>query len=224
MPIFKKRNNSLYLLTNYKVMYSTLKHQKNIERLVISNKTKYTIILNQWLAKDLKFYLIVRNPYDKIESFFKDKFRQSLNHDENNCVWQASQEIFFPYLDIEESMSPETIKNKFKDTSFSNMIAILPEVYLLDGHLQPQYKEANLVIILWKFTIQVPIRIKKVFKLESLKDLNMLNKIFGIDTNIKVNITSEVREELMWTKQDLQIVNKLYRKDFKRFKYLKKSL
>lgn len=37
MPVFFKKT-SLYFITNYKVMYSKLRHQKNLERITIKNK------------------------------------------------------------------------------------------------------------------------------------------------------------------------------------------
>lgn len=102
MPIFKKGNNSLYLLTNYKVMYSTLKQQKEIRRIVFSNKTQFKIVLTQWFLNNFRFYLIVRNPYDKIESFFREKFRKSLDHYEKNGFWQESQKIFFHIWELKK--------------------------------------------------------------------------------------------------------------------------
>jgi hypothetical protein len=220
MPIFKKKDEiGLYLLTNYKVMYSTLKHQKDLERINFSNKTKCKIVLGQRYSSHYNFYLLVRNPYDRIESFFREKFRKSLDYYENNGFWQVSQEMFFPYLGINEDMTPETIKTKLKNTSFSNIIAVLPKVYMFDGHLQPQYKKINLGIRILGFSINAPLKIKKVCKIEFAEDLTTLEQIFKIDVNTRVNATSKIKEEIKWTKQDLKIINELYAVDFKKFSY-----
>ncbi|MBK5214585.1 MAG: hypothetical protein JJE55_13095 [Flavobacteriaceae bacterium] len=128
-------------------------------------------------------------------------------------------ENIFPYLGVEENIPLEIIKNKLKDTTFSNMVALLANVYMSDEHLRPQYMKARLSIRIFKITIRVPIRIRKVYKLESLEDLSILKEIFGIDTEIKVNATLKTLEKLTWTQQDLQIINKLYKRDFERFKY-----
>lgn len=64
---FKKINEELYLITNFKVMYSTLFEQKSIECVHFSKKK---ILLNNLYLGNSEFYLLVRNPYKRLESFF----------------------------------------------------------------------------------------------------------------------------------------------------------
>jgi hypothetical protein len=223
MPVFKIKNKNLYLLTNYKVMYSTLKHQKDLERILISKKIKRSIILNTFWFSKVKFYFIVRNPYDKIESFFREKFRKSLNYYDENGFWQDSQIVFFPFLDIQDSMTAVLIKEKLRSTSFTEMISILPKIYMLDGHLTPQWTKKRICYKLLNRNFYFAIKTKKTFKLESQKDLKELNNIFNINTDLRINATSSIKEALIWSKADRDIVEDIYKEDFKLFNYKKKN-
>jgi len=221
MPVFKKRNSNQYLLTNYKVMYSTLRYSKSLQRVSIKKDIKRKVLLNRLYLNQTQFYFIVRNPYKKIESFFREKFRKSLDYYDINGYWQDSQKIFFPYLNIDDSMSSELIKEKLQKTTFNEMVALLPEVCMLDGHLQPQYLKTRIYFRRLRLNFTIPIKFKKVFKLESKSDLRELRDIFNINIESKVNETSSVKGELIWTKETIGIVDEIYKVDFDLFDYKK---
>ena len=69
MPSFVNRSKKITLTTNYKVMYSMLKRQRQWK------KSK------KWVIKLLpyKSFGLVRNPYDRLVSFYFDKLNKSLN-------------------------------------------------------------------------------------------------------------------------------------------------
>lgn len=174
-------------------------------------------------SKHFHFFLIVRNPYDKVESFFREKFRKSLDYYDKNGFWQDSQQLFFPYLNIDASMSPEVIREIIKNTSFNAMVSPIPEVYMRDDHLLPQCLKASVAFKILKFDISIPIRIRKIFKLESKENLQELNKIFEINTESVVNATSSVDEDIIWTIVNRALINTIYKRDFELFNYKQKS-
>ena len=142
-------------------------------------------------------YLLVRNPYDRLESFFKEKLRKCVLQTKADPPYQLKlhQEIFYPYLGIDNLNTSLDDKIKiFLDFSFENYIKTLPEVYLLDQHLKPQsYSYRSRIIFL-------------------------SNKL-GINTNIRVNATSDLKNEVNWTPVLRTIVNLLYDKDFEELDY-----
>ena len=219
MPVFNKTESSLYLITNYKVMYSTLKHQKKLERINIRKKFKFKIVFNKLYLNKKKFYFIARNPYDKVESFFRDKFRKSSNYFDEKGFWQAPQKIFFPFFDIDESMTSELIRQKLIEISFSDFLSVLPKVYMLDRHLHPQWLKQRVKLRVFGINFNFLIKIKKLFKIESQNDLNELKEIFNIDIKSRFNSTGSVNENIIWTKKDIKTVEELYKNDFKLFDY-----
>ncbi len=227
MIVFKKNDEDKYLITNYKVMYSTLNSQSNlircdVKKLLIQSLKSWTFLSR------LRFYFLVRNPYSRVESFFKDKFLKAEEYRlwmiKNNMdkQWQMSTEIFFPYLGLTTSMDPKEISTRLCQVTFDEFISILPNVYMNDGHLTPQYLAR---ILNWNFfgiQFNIPIRIEAIFKLESPEELKLCGQLFDIDVSIKKNSTNHIKEVIYWEEHTASAINHLYRRDFKDFQYKKK--
>ncbi|MBT8288949.1 MAG: hypothetical protein KJO00_13090, partial [Bacteroidia bacterium] len=177
MPIFKGQNNN-YLLTNFKVMYSTLSHADSLEPVKLDRRLKRDMLLSKLKLRSDKFYFICRNPYRRLESFFREKFRNKVDYFERNGYWQDGQKLFFPYLHIDESFTPEDIKQKLLDTSFSKLITILPEVYLKDRHLRPQWLRLRVSFTKWGIPFRFKVPLVQILKIESMEELDFLNQIF----------------------------------------------
>lgn len=228
MIIFKKKEKSTYLITNYKVMYSTLKNQGNLTR--ASGKYLYLKALKSWFffSKN-KYYIIVRDPYKRVESFYKNKF---LKAEENRLwmvkqqetkSWQASTEIFFPYLGLNTDMDPTIISKKLVSVKFEEFISILPEVYLKDPHLTPQSFAGRALFKKYGIHLKIPIRFERIYQLESKEDLKEMSKIFNIDINKKFNSTKHIKTTLEWSPESLKTIKRIYHSDFKNFSYKKRS-
>ena len=87
MILFKKKNENIYLITNFKVMFTSLSSQSNLIRM--PKKELYLSALKSWLLPSRqKYYFITRDPYDKIESFYKSKFLKA----EENRLWMIDHE------------------------------------------------------------------------------------------------------------------------------------
>lgn len=221
MLCFKEKNQDLYLITNYKVMYSTFTKQPNLEQ-VDSNKLVLKVLINQLHLNKARFYLIVRDPYDRAESFFKDKFRQSVKKIEKKGEWQHTHKIFFPYLGIQASMSDAEIADKFLSVTFEEFISYLGDVYQINRHLCPQHWAMSLGSPRFPY-LNLPIKFIKVFKMESESDLSELSELFDIDLDVTANSTRKVSEAIIWGKSELEMVERIYEKDFDVFGYVKRK-
>lgn len=224
MPIFKKQQYPHYLITNYKVMYSTLKRQKNLQRINLDNGFFKQYVLSRFLKDSLKMYLVVRDPYNRIASFFKEKFRKSVNSFEEKGYWQNAQKIFFPFLGLHDTDAPLKIKETLLATSFEEMVAIMPKVYTLNGHLHPQYYKVKAVISIFGIPIKYRLKLDNIFKIESQSDLDQLAQLMEINLKAKVNTTATFEDDIIWTTQVLNTINKIYAKDFELFDYPKKRI
>ena len=201
-------------------MYSTLHQQPQLSLVRMGSAMKHAILLSWLFLSASKFYFISRNPYDRMASFFKDKFRNAVDYYDRKGYWQTSQILFFPYLGIDESTAPEVVKQRLLATSFDEVMAVLPEVYMKDKHLRPQWLITRIKVKTWS----VPIKIIKVFKVESSQDLKQLQELFQVDVSAKANSTGAVKESLIWTRKEIEIIDKLYHKDFKYFNYKKRAV
>lgn len=196
MPHFYNKEENYFISTNFKVMYTTLKRQKQLKkvklvRLLLSKKDKY---------------VIVRDPYNRMESFFKDRLRKKLNKEKD---WLRSQKIFFKPLGVSQK-SDEEKYNALATLSFAEFIKLLPVVYTKNRHLHPQYQ-------LFK-----SFKPKKVLKMKNKNDLQFLTQELHLNLNIKANATQENTSEIKWTKDLYKNVNTVYAKDFQRYSFSKK--
>jgi len=229
MIAFKKNDENIYLITNYKVMFSTLKGQSSLVR-VVGDRLFYEAVKSWLLFSRPKFFMVVRDPYDRIESFYKDKFLKAEEYRlwmiENKMErnWQMSTEIFFPFLDLDTSMSPSDVNGKLLSVSFQQFISLLPKVIMKDAHLKPQHMGARVTSKNLGFQLSIPIRFKKIFKLESEKDLAEITDLFNVDLKTKENSTKHIKKCFDWSQDSMNIIEGIYAKDFEQFEYQKRSI
>jgi hypothetical protein len=228
MIIFKKKDEPVYVVTNYKVMYSSLNAEPSLEKITKSGLTLILAVLRSWFGSSCRFYMVVRDPYDRVESFYKSKFARG----EINRIWMEEQGMkarwqdctlpFFPLLDLDTSMDPSMIGKRLVATSFDEMVTLLPKVYLMDGHMTPQNFAKVLSFELLGVKFRLPIRFKSIYKLEEQEDLEALKRNLHIDLSVR-NSTRNMKEGVTWTQSSQQIVEKLYEKDFRLYQYDTKS-
>ena len=222
MIFFKKKTEELYLVTNFKVMFSTLMEQESLERVPLSVGLILKLFLNCFHLNKTPFYLLVRDPYARLESFFKNKFRSTISKIQNTEKWQYCHEIFFSHIRLDTTMSPAVIAEKLQGLTFPTFISLLPATYRKDGHLHPQHWMTSLQVGKWNLGIGMPIKFKAIFKMESEKDRQKMAALFQLNLNIKENTTESVDVSINWTQEEYHLVNKLYNKDFSYFFYEKK--
>ncbi len=196
MPHFYNYKEKYFISTNFKVMYSTLRRQEYLKKvklffLLFSNKDKY---------------IIVREPYDRMESFFRDRLRKRLTNDNE---WLRSQKIFFKPLQVKNKSTSEKFK-ALEKLNFEDFIKLVPVVYNKNRHLHPQ----NYI-----FKRILP---KRILKLNNVADMEFLANNLNINVDIKANSTDQFKTDITWTKELIEIVNQIYHKDFELYGFEKK--
>ncbi|MEM9922922.1 MAG: hypothetical protein AAF915_04095 [Cyanobacteria bacterium P01_D01_bin.50] len=69
------KKNSTLILSSYKVMFSFLQKQEELNRIFWNKKTFHLAILNKTVVQP-KAFLLLRDPEARFISYFKDKFRK----------------------------------------------------------------------------------------------------------------------------------------------------
>lgn len=216
MPHFVNETQRYFLSTNYKVLYSLLYYQPTLQ---IASKERLS--QNGWRKRWAPFgtwphFLLVRNPYQRLESFYKDKFRQDPMHTLRAYTeLQRCQRFFCPYLHIEPSDAPITIREKLLSVSFAQFVQLLPEVYLFDEHLHPQ---VYIMTSRWH-CISFQFKFNRILQVESAHDLAYLQDKLGLDVSQKYNHTEQVVYPTPWPLELCALVNQLYKADFVAFNY-----
>ena len=215
MPHFFNKSKGYYISTNYKVLYSLLSRQPSLQAIEHGNLRFSAYAKKYLLSNRHRWYLIVRNPYDRLESFYKDKFVKTPSHKllEYDQL-QHCQKVFLPYLNIKRGDLPETIREKLLDFSFIQFIRTLPNTYLLNDHLYPQSMKTKLYLKNLKI-LSIPLT--RIFRMESYEDMNYLQEKLCLDLSKKYNHTDIFKLANTWNPDLVRIVNRLYKKDFKRF-------
>lgn len=178
--------------------------------------------LSIFLQRSISFwrfphFLLVRNPYQRAVSFYKDKFRHApsvklYKYDD----LQVCQRLFFPYLQIGSQDSPIIIREKLLSLSFAQFITLLPNVYQQDVHLRPQVMTRQ---IYFRGKPAFPLKIDRILKVESTDTLHIMYDQLGLDLSRKYNSTSDVPFTDSWIPRLRTVVNELYQADFEEFGY-----
>ncbi|MGF1498959.1 MAG: sulfotransferase family 2 domain-containing protein [Elainellaceae cyanobacterium] len=218
MPHFISTTTNYLITTNYKVMYSTMTRQERL-RLCPGRELLRMTYARRMRLCSAKHYLIVRNPYHRLISFYKNKFQT--NPLKTTTLWsygkwQYSQRIFFPYLNITRETPATEIKDKLLSVSFDHFIQTLPNVYTLDGHLTPQHQ---IRFIRHQGLSFGQIKFTSVLKMESPQDMDYLGQELYLDLSKKHNQTGTAELNDYFTSSLVRIVNDLYREDFVRYGY-----
>ena len=76
-------------------MYSTLRFQKNLTD--GNHHVTRKLFLKKFMSTRTKHIMLVRNPYDRVASFYADKFKKHPSHfkEGNARGWQDCQKLLF---------------------------------------------------------------------------------------------------------------------------------
>lgn len=217
MPHFVNHTHRYYISTSYKVLYTLFVRQPLLA--IAGRKPMVRNAFVKWLTPlpGWGHFLLVRNPYDRLVSFYKDKFQQEPYH--HACTYaelQICQKLFADYAGIAAHDSPREVSQKLRGFSFARFIHYLPEVYLRDGHLVPQ---AQLRTLSFYGLPVCPLKFDRVLKLECAEDRAYLQHALALDLTRKVNSTHTIQLANPWSLPLRAIVNQLYRADFTAFGY-----
>mgnify|MGYP000064513204 FL=1 len=163
-------------------------------------------------------FVLVRNPYARLGSFFKDKFRRNIrNKKPGKICWQDCQRLFFQVLGLDEAADDDIKRQSFLQTTYADFIGCLPGCYLRDAHLQPQY-------LLLKEIAGLRTAGFHLVHLESKNETAAFAGRSGINLGRKVNSTqTQVSDELeinrALSRALQQKIYDLYEPDFKSLGY-----
>jgi hypothetical protein len=164
-------------------MYSSLKSCDELIEILRIKALFYYII-------GYEFYMLVRNPMDRILSFYKNKFIVTNNKDQDSIRLFGTNEI-----------------------GINQMVEKLPSVYMKDGHLYPQVKSQG--IFIKSFGIFLPFNTTIIFRMES--DIKTMENFFEINIPHKNSTTGTYVPEL--TNRSKKIIEEIYQEDYERYGY-----
>lgn len=135
---------------------------------------------------------IVRNPYSRLESLYKDKLLY--NVDKENIQMNQIEII---------KIFGESMFFDFK-ISFADFLFEIPNLIHTECHFFPQ-------------SMFIPKFVDNIHKMENKSELNYVFSLFN-GNNVICNKTPDLKLE--WTHEMRNIINKLYYEDFIRFNYI----
>jgi len=180
---FLRTGTKKVIINSKKVMYSSLKSCDEFIEISRVRALFYYII-------GYKFYMLVRNPMDRILSFYKNKFIVTDNKDQPSIRLFGDNEI-----------------------GINQMVEKLPSVYMKDGHLYPQVKSQG--IFIKSFGIFFPFNIITVFRMES--DIKNMEDFFEANIPHKNSTAGTYVPEL--TNRSKRIIEDIYQEDYERYEY-----
>ncbi|MFT4927138.1 MAG: hypothetical protein ACI8WB_003244 [Phenylobacterium sp.] len=214
MPHFYDRHRKLLISTNYKVMFSRLVDEPQLQQIDAAALPAMHRQANDW-------QVIVRSPYARLESFFKDKFRLNIKARRNGqAPWQHCQQLFFPVLDLDNPLDKRSIQQRFLQTSYAQFIDFLPDCYQQDVHLQPQsylLDEINTVLSSDGCTrgLEGGVKDYRLIHLESAAETTAFARLSGINMSRRANSTQHLSLDDEPVAEDvLGVIHRLYQNDF----------
>ena len=224
MPIKVTINKKKYLIYNYKCMSTSLHNSTLNNQCLREFKFLRDVLYSNFRFSSAEFHILTRNPYDRLESFFKHKLRKRVIKIRKTTIpWELSQKLFFPSLSLTETTPRAQVAEALMGLSFCRFISLLPEIYNLDWHLTPQFYSMY-VPRYPSYFFRIPIRIADIYKMENPGDLCRLERRFDITIG-KFNVAdSDVfGSEIGWGRNEIKIVNQIYTRDFDCFEYTKRT-
>ena len=212
MIVFKQKKENRYLITNYKVMFSSLVNQPNLQRTKNTSFVIQKVLEILRLRKKSSIHFLIRDPELRLQSFFHNKFRQHIDKTKFND-WEDCQQLFFEFLGIKRSDNSSIIKARILLFTYQDFITTLKDHYLKDRHLAPQNNMFNLSIL----GIPMPFNNKPdmVYLMEKNEDLERMGKIFKLNLSVKKNVSHKKSEQFLLTNELLTTIHDIYKEDYR---------
>jgi len=174
-----------YVFTSQKVC------TRSFYKMVDQNKAQRVYDINL----DCELNALVRNPYNRVESMYRDKFHKSV--DENH-IQHCQKEIINIFG-----------RDRFfkKTISFDEFIMCgLEKLVTSESHFYPQSKF-------------IPEYIKNIFHIENSDNLSYVFSLFDSEVLHEHKTKNIVDSNVIWSIETTNIVYNLFITDFKRFNY-----
>lgn len=195
-------------------MTRTLLRQPTLERVL--SKKRYLHFAANTVSLGPDYTLLARNPYDRLESFFREKLRRrargALDPDDPSRLKRA-QTIFFPALGVSVADPIEAQVEALLSLDFERFVCLLPDVATLDDHLAPQTSNYSRRLLGRSWLLPFD----HVVRIEDPETMGRLADDFQLDLATRFNATPG--ESIDWSPAAREIVNDVYRRDFERLGY-----
>ena len=220
MPYFKVRNENRLIVSNFKVMFSSLKQERSLKKI-----KRYEAFFYTKTSKP-SLHMVVRNPYHRALSFYKDKFKSiPLNNRENPTFkWEKPQRVFFPLLGVTNNNTTQDIADLLTNVSFKTFVSMLTQIYAIDEHINPQCWILNHPNYKLLKTLVTPEEYLSIYKMENLTEMVDFRFLTGCSLNQKCNNTQSINIEEDIDHDSIANLNRIYQQDFKMFGYSMKSV
>lgn len=179
-------------LVNLKCGYSTFEKLRDLG--IIKYTYKY----------DYPSFIITRDPYARLVSFYKDKLIKNMTPE----LSQICQKELLKYFTKQELIK--------KQVSFERFIKALERGYA-DEHVRPQYKVLERTGHLRKKDgiLHINHNAPPLYRIKIEQGINQLANLLEINPDdYQSNTTDDVHTDIVWTREMRRIVNVLYAKDF----------
>jgi len=164
-----------------------------------------------------EYVMLVRNPYKRLESFFKEKLRQKVKmvFDDDPYILKRHQEVFYSYLKIKSSDPLEVKAAALLKLTFKEFIMNVRDVYKIEDHISPQTLNFSRSLM----GVNRVMRMNKYVHLENADEMKWLADYFKLDLSIRINTTHEIDDAIEWDDESISVVKEIFRKDFDTFSY-----
>ena len=203
MPIYK--HDKTLIITNLKVMSSSLNNTKNLKRLTRKS------FVNIWFcifSNKINKVMLVRDPYKRVISIYNNKFKNFQYPDQK---LQYIHKIFLKSLYKDKKFKNLNVSEILNSITFDDFLLSLKKVYELDGHTKLQSK----ILIDYK----VKMKNLKIIKIENKTGLGS----FFENLNLKIPHLNKnnLKGIKVLNKDQKEIIHEIYKKDFDIFNYEK---
>lgn len=213
MPHFWNAREKYFISTSHKVMSSHLSRQDVLRPVPVAVILSNAIVGKATSLIGFEHFLVVRNPYHRLESFYKSKLLAAGDDIRATGTVQRCQRIVLRALG-DNDCDFTTAESTLAGLSFAEFVDLLPHVYMQDGHLQPQSRKIYLAGMY-----------RRWLKIESRRDLRFMTRELKIDTSYRTGNSAHVPgDRIIWDRRSRRTVESLYAADFASFEYPRGAL
>lgn len=219
-PVFRKEQ--YLILTSFKVMYSFLKSQHSLKRILWTKRTLPLAWSNRILGYPTGL-LLFRDPESRFISYFHNKFRKAPRKMlAENCLrpenLQHCQRLWLEHIDMDTDNVSDCCQ-ALLETSLESVLAWLPTSYHQDPHTLSQLE----CLYAQRRWMKIRLTVSRVFLIDHPNDMQAFGQLLGLDTSQKVNQTQDMRENSVLSEAGRETLRQIYRSDFSLYQQLRQA-
>lgn len=210
-PVFRKEH--YLILTSFKVMYSFLKSQNSLERILWNKQTLSIALRNRFFGNPTGM-LLFRDPESRFLSYFNDKFRKTPRKMlADNCLHpkdlQHCQRLWLEHIGMDTN-DVSACCQALLDTSLESVLAWLPTSYHQDPHTLSQLE----CLYAQRHWLRLRLAISKVFLIDNPDEMQLFGQLLGLDTSRRVHQTQDMQVNNSLSETGRKTLRQIYQLDF----------